>query len=303
LWFYVLRECGVEYTNLINLDGQLEEAEDQVETTREELISPMYDAADFVGEGGGINMSLSRIDSLGSPGDLLILAKGDINVGKTVFRAKGGADTGIYTASGGGINVFADGDINVNESRVMTFMGGDITMLSDHGDINSCRGSKTAINSQPPRAVELPNGEVEYEFTPPSVGSGVRTLTFDPDGEGGPLEAPLAGDIYLFAREGEIDAGEAGIAGRYVILGATEIVNAENISFSQGSAGVPVSSDGGVGLGALAGAGTLAEVSKLTEETTGVASARGRVEQEMADLSKAFTPKWLKGEFIGFEKE
>ncbi len=88
-----------------------------------------------------------------------------------------------------------------------------------------------------------------------------------------------------------------------MILGATEIVNAENISFSQGSVGVPVASEGGAGLGALAGAGALAEVSKLTEETTGVASARGRVEQEMADFGKAFTPNWLKVEFIGFDEE
>ncbi|MDY6989270.1 MAG: filamentous hemagglutinin family protein [Thermodesulfobacteriota bacterium] len=302
LWFYVLRECGVEYTNLINSDGGVQEAEDLVEVTREKLITPMYDAADVVGE-GDIDMTNSRINSLGSPGDLLLLANGDINVGKTAFRQSGSSDTGIYTASGGSINIFSRGDMNVNESRVMTFMGGDITMWSDQENINAGRGSKTAISSQPPQPVELPDGGVEYVFTPPSVGSGVRTLTFDPDGVAGPSAEPLAGDVYLFAPEGEIDAGEAGIAGRNVILGATEIVNAENISFSQGSAGVPVSSDGAVGLGALAGAGALAEVSKLTEETTGVASARGRVEQEMADLSKAFTPKWLKGAFIGFEEE
>jgi hypothetical protein len=117
------------------------------------------------------------------------------------------------------------------------------------------------------------------------------------------LQEPLAGDVYLFAPEGEIDAGEAGIAGRNVILGATEIVNAENISFSQGSVGVPVASDGGLGLGALAGAGALAEVSKLTEETTGVASAKGRVEQELTDLGKTFTSRWLKVRFVGFEEE
>ena len=41
--------------------------------------------------------------------------------------------TGIFTAQGGAINIFANENVNVNESRVMTFLGGDITVWSDTG--------------------------------------------------------------------------------------------------------------------------------------------------------------------------
>jgi hypothetical protein len=299
LWSYMLWESGSEYSDLRQA-GQLDEADEMVELTRGELISPLFEGAEITGE-GNVNMVNSQISTVGSPADLLFVANGELNVGKTALGEQS-RDTGIITASGGSISIFAQEDVNVNESRVMTFMGGDIAIMSNHGNINAGRGSKTAISSPPPQTVTLPTGETVVRFSPPAVGSGVRALTFDPDGEG-PLEEPVLGDVNLTAPEGEIDAGEAGIAGRNVILGATEIVNAENISFSQGSVGVPVASEGGIGLGALAGAGTLAEVSKLTEETTGVASARRQVEQELADLGKTFSSRWLKVRFIGFEEE
>jgi hypothetical protein len=138
-------------------------------------------------------------------------------------------------------------------------------------------------------------------FDPPAVGKGIRTLTFDPDGLEGPRQQPDPGDAFIFAPEGEIDAGEAGISAKNVILGATEIVNAQNISFSQGSVGVPVDS-GGTSLGSLAGAGALAETAKLAEEST-LDSAKERVAQDMAEFAEAFVPTWLRVEVIGFYEE
>src|SRR5208337_2724581 len=94
------------------------------------------------------------------------------------------------------------------------------------------------------------NGQLVEVFSPPAVGSGIRALTYPP-GEG--EAAPLAGNVYLFAPQGVIDAGQAGIAGRNVILGAVQVLNANNIIFSAGSVGVPVSSGNLSGLGALTG--------------------------------------------------
>jgi hypothetical protein len=189
----------------------------------------------------------------------------------------------------------------------MTFRGGDITTWSEFGDINAGRGSKTAINVQPPRVLREfdENGvlvSVRLVFQAPSVGSGIRTLTYDPDGLAGPLEAPLAGDVFLFAPQGIIDAGEAGIAGRNVILGATEVVNAQNIDVGGISVGVPQASTG-PSLGALAGAGSVAETSKIAEESSAMKSAQERMAEYTKNLSDSLVPKWISVEVMGFEQE
>jgi hypothetical protein len=128
-------------------------------------------------------------------------------------------------------------------------------------------------------------------------------LTYDPDGFLGPSEAPVAGDAYLFAPQGIIDAGEAGISAQNVILGATEVRNVQNIEVSGTSVGVPTGADSASSLGALAGAGSVTEASQLTQEGTALASAREKTMQQGEALAKAFMPTWLKVEFVGFEEE
>jgi hypothetical protein len=86
-----------------------------------------------------------------------------------------------------------------------------------------------------------------------------------------------------------------------VILGATEIVNAQNISFSVGSVGVPVASTGAVGIGALAGVSSLTEVGKMTEQAAGMAGSRAEAAQQAAKLSEDLVAKWLDVKVIGFE--
>jgi hypothetical protein len=145
--------------------------------------------------------------------------------------------------------------------------------------------------------------EVKLVFQPPAVGSGIRTLTFDPDGITGPLEAPLAGDVFLFAPEGEIDAGEAGISGRNVTLGATRVLNAENISFSAASLGVPAPSEGGSSLGSLAGTSGLTEASNMADESAAMSSAQDRFAKYVDELSEALKPKWLDVKVIDYVEE
>jgi hypothetical protein len=139
------------------------------------------------------------------------------------------------------------------------------------------------------------------EFSPPAVGSGIRTLTYDPDGAQGPLDAPVLGDAYLFAPSGIIDAGEAGISARNVVLGATEVVNAQNISFTAGSVGVP-SSSGGANLGALSGMGGLSETDKLASQTSSMAAERNAAAQDEAKLAEGFVPKWLDVKVVTFDE-
>jgi hypothetical protein len=216
-------------------------------------------------------MTASQISSLSATAGIFIFTNGSLNVGKSTFFANESqiTSTGIFTAAGGDIDIYANDDVNVNESRIMSFRGGDITVWSDSGNINAGRGSKTAVNASPP-SMTLINGQFVLAFSPPAVGSGIRAVTYDP---GWGLPTPPAGDIYMFAPQGVIDAGEAGIAGRNVILGAVQVLNANNIIFSAGSVGVPVSSGGLAGLGTLSGTGSVTQ--DLKSQEAALTSAAG----------------------------
>jgi hypothetical protein len=297
--FGELRRAGMEFSKLM-AEGKAETARRAIDQTREEVIGPFLEG--YAPGKGDINMITSQIGSDAKNTDIYILARGEINVGKSTFFADE-ADrrtTGLYTALGGGVNIFSRADVNVNESRIMTYMGGDITVWSEEGNINAGKGSKTAINVEPPQLTWV-GGLPVIKFIPPAVGSGIRCLTYDPDGYEGPRKQPPPGDIYLTAPQGVIDAGEAGISGGSVFLGATEVLNAQNISFSGTALGVPAASASPTGIGALSGVGSLTEMSKMTEQASSLASDRAEAAQQAAKMMETFVPKWVDVEVIGFE--
>ena len=299
--FDELRTVGKEYSSLL-FEGKSQEALKLVEELRSRVIQPLLLPTELPSH-GRINMTTSQISTTSGPDDIFVLSAGDLNVGKSTFfsdeqQRKG---TGIYTAAGGAINIFSYEAINVNESRVMSFRGGDITLWSDRGDINAGRGSKTAVSATPPRLTFVGDALV-LVFNPPAVGSGVRAVTFDPDGVEGPLVEPPAGDIYLFAPEGIIDAGEAGIAGTNVFLGATQVLNVENITFTAGSVGVPAAGDAAASIGALSGAATATEGVKDVQQSASMASGRsgGGMDQS---ATEGFMAKWLEVKVLSFDVE
>ncbi|MDA8091388.1 MAG: filamentous hemagglutinin family protein [Nitrospiraceae bacterium] len=224
---------------------------------------------------GNIEMTSSQISTEAGPSDIFILAKGAVDVGTGTLisseqnTSNDNTKTGIFTAGGGAINIYANGDINVNESRVMTFFGGDITVWSENGNVNAGKGPKAVVSASPPAKVKVYDAAGNWigytkKFTPPAVGSGIRAVTFNP----GPGQVePAAGNIYAFAPTGTIDAGEAGIAGKNVTLGATHVVNGQNVTFSGVGVGVPVQSVAVTDLGAMSGAGS------VTSGTTQMAQA------------------------------
>ncbi len=115
------------------------------------------------------------------------------------------------------------------------------------------------------------------------------------------MPIPAPGDIYLFAPQGVIDAGEAGIAGGKVVLGATQVLNAQNISFSAGSVGVPAAATSSVSLGSLAGAGSVAETGKMVAQ----ASSLGANDQltQQTNLVDQFLSKFLDVKVINFDTD
>jgi hypothetical protein len=291
---------GTNYSNLLN-SGDTAGAQKEIDRIRAEVIKPLLGEA--VSGTGEINMTTSQISTSSGEDSAFILAGGTVNVGRTTFVSEElRQNTGIFTAAGGSISIYSEGDINVNESRVMTFRGGDIAMWSNLGNINAGRGSRTAISVDPPK-VELIGDQYVLVFRPPAVGSGIRAVTYDPDGIEGPLVEPPPGNIFAFAPKGVIDAGEAGIAGGNVTLGATAVLNAQNISFAFGSVGVPEAGGVGTGIGALAGAGSVSETTKIAQESASVKSAEDRVAKFTEELNKNLVPKMIMVEVLGFDEE
>jgi filamentous hemagglutinin len=297
-FFADLREQGQAYSEA-QAQGDPAAAAEILEQINQEVIAPFFTDTEL--GRGDIDMVNSQIHTSSNAGDIYIVAAGEINVGKSSFRPSGdgGNNSGIYTEAGGDINVYVDGDLNVNESRLMTFFGGNITAWSQNGNVNAGRGSKTAI-STPEIEVDTTSDPPTITFKPPAVGSGVRALTFDPDGTSGPDTEPDIGDVYLFAPSGEIDAGEAGIAGKNVILAATKVVNVQNIEVSGTSVGVPDTSLAATSLGALAGSGTVTEASNVAAEQAGLKGAQERFSKYVADLTENLVPKWIAVEVVGF---
>ncbi|MGO9018926.1 MAG: filamentous haemagglutinin family protein [Syntrophobacteraceae bacterium] len=290
-FFVQLQNQGTKFSDLL-AEGDTADAQQVVQETRSSVIEPFIGNSATKGA-GDINMTTSQISTLAG-GDIYVFANGVLNVGQTAFvNAAQTQSTGIFTGFGGAINIFSEKDVNVNESRVMSFFGGNITMWSDTGDINAGRGSTTEIDASPPVLQDI-NGQPVLVFNPPSVGSGIRALTYDP-GLGSP--APSAGNVLLVAPQGVIDAGQAGIAGNNVILGAPVVLNANNISFSGTSVGVPTAVSVG-GLGAMTGTGSVTQ-GLQSQEAAIMNAAAGKLAQGDAS-SDAFSASWLEVRVLSF---
>jgi filamentous hemagglutinin len=293
-FFATLRKDGAEYSKDMAA-GDTAEANQVIAGARADVIAPFFAGSAAKGS-GDIDMTLSQISTLTGAAPIFIFARGSLNVGRSTFiTAAQVQSTGVFTAEGGAINIYANGDVNVNESRVMTFMGGDITVWSDDGSINAGIGSKTEVDATPPELTQV-NGVTVVAFSPPSVGSGIRAVTYNPDPEAD-AQAPLAGNIYLFAPTGVINAGQAGIAGRNVILGAVQVLNAQNISFTQGSVGIPLSNSL-AGLTALTGTGSISQAMQ-DQQAAMMSATAGRLAPGNS-ISDALSTAWLEVRVLSF---
>jgi hypothetical protein len=281
--------------------GKDNEAAHLKETIRTQLFAPfLYDHRSGTGE---LNMTSSSIQALSGKESINIFAAGNVNVGVTRIETdtpdENTKDTGIFTAGGGAINILGGKDVNVNESRVMTFLGGDIVVLSDEGNINAGRGSKAKVTAVEPKVVEI-DGVKTIIFTPPSVGSGLRTLAYDPDGSGSKV-TPEPGDMYVVAWDGVVDAGEAGIEGGKLYLAATKVLNAQNISVGAGSVGMPAASGAVASLGALTGdsmSATESTSSDIAKSTAGAGEQMAETAKKIADTISQL--RFFVVKFLGF---
>lgn len=253
-------------------------------------------------EQGVIDMVQSQIVTKNG-GGVYILAMDDLDVGLSAFDTSGGkAQSGINAQLMGDIGIIAQGDLNVNESRIMTWYGGDIMLWSNEGSINAGKGSKTAVS--------LASNEIFFDEeleqwlpknSPPAVGSGIRLLTHDPDGPSGPQEEANPGNGYLFAPLGDIDAGEAGIAGiGTLVFEAQRLLNVQNIESGAVSIGLTSQGEADAGITGLQGGNELTPVSNLDDEEGLMKNSQDRFKEMVKAMGESLVPKWLAVEVTGF---
>lgn len=230
-------------------------------------VAVLFPNKDYVGD---ITLLNSKISTTGNSSIDLLAPGGLINVGAPGGSSK--TDVGIVTEQGGAIRAFADSGFEVNQSKVITQFGSDITVWVSNGDIDAGRGSKTAT-ATPQRLVSTSkDGITTVDVRGVAVGSGIRAQTYDPDGINGPLIAPNKGAVALLAPRGTLNAGEAGIEAGDILVGALQVIGADNISVSGASQGVPAAAAAGVS-GASAGLSPDATNSATQDVARSVAQA------------------------------
>lgn len=113
---------------------------------------------------------------------------------------------GIYTTSGGAVNVTALGDIDVDSSRIATFNGGNILVESYQGNVNAGSGGAVAIpvNVFSP-TYQNPKTPFEYVY---ANGIVAETLV---NPAAVPGAAAIPGDITVLTPQGDIVASVGGI--------------------------------------------------------------------------------------------
>ena len=154
------------------------------------------------------------------------------NAGALPISAIPSGFEGVLTLRGGAVRGFVDDDFLLNQSRLFTQAGGDITLWSSNGDLNAGQGPKSAANF-PPIVVRFdPNGFAEVNSAGSVSGAGIAALQPTPD--------VRPSDVTLIAPVGTVDAGDAGVrAGGNVFVAAAQVANADNFKVGGKAFGVP----------------------------------------------------------------
>jgi hypothetical protein len=172
---------------------------------------------------------------------------------------------GVLSLRGGAIRSFTDGDFLLNQSRVFTQTGGNITLFSSNGDLNAGQGPRSGANFPPVVLRFTPNGFGEVDSAGAVSGAGIAAFQPRPD-----VPAP---DVILVAPAGTVDAGDAGVrAGGNVFIAAAQVANADAISAG----------------GSITGAGIAGPVD--TSAAAAASSASAAAAQAVAGINPANRP-------------
>ena len=257
------------------------------ENQRTALYKQGFDAINTLFPGshykGDLALVFSQIKSIGN-GDINLLTPGgkvDVGLaGKQGGISKSADQLGIVVQQKGSLNILAKNDVSVNQSRVFTLGGGDISAWSSKGSIDAGKGAKSALSAPAPTTIIDEKGNVKTVFPPIISGSGIQAI-------GG-------GNVFLAAPVGVVDAGEAGISGGHVVIAATAVIGASNISSTGGTVGVPTTVSAPVNLSGANSAATSA-----TKSATQSSEDDGN-NKVNSDGTKKTTVSILNADVVGF---
>jgi filamentous hemagglutinin len=244
--------------------------------------------------GGNLDLTSSQIYTLSGGNISLLVPGGAIDVGLAFtpvgLNQKDPGHLGIVAEGAGNIDIYAQGDVNVNASRVFTLGGGNILIWSDEGNIDAGNGSKSSLSAPPPTVTVASNGNVTINYSGSLTGSGIRTIQTDP--------SVPAGDVDLDAPVGTVNAGDAGIgAAGNINIAAAHVIGALNINFGGTATGVPSDLSGlSASLSGASNAGTGA-----TNSSTNSVS-ESPAQQEAAPIAQSAL-SWLEVFVTGLGEE
>lgn len=228
-------------------------------------------------QGGNINI-------LGPGGQALI---GSVDAPPVITNSSGAVvagpnSMGVLTLEQGDVNIFTDRSLLLAQSRIFTEQGGNMVIWSSNGDINAGQGAKTVAVVPPPTYLCDLDAFCLIDAQGEVSGAGIATLQTIP--------GAAAGNVYLVAPRGTVDAGDAGIrVSGNIYVAAAQVLNAVNIQVQGSKIGVPVAQTVNIS-GLTAASAAAGAVSKVAQDM---------VNQQQNDaLSKL--PSIISVEVLGF---
>jgi hypothetical protein len=152
---------------------------------------------------GDLDMTTTAIANESYLGGINLTVGGVLNVGGelTAFGDPS-APKGIFTTSGGDVQVSAVGDVNVEGSRIAAYDGGNITIESQNGNVNAGTGGEGYVTLN---ALELNPITGQLIGIPATIpGSGILATTV-------PHANATIGNILVETPNGSISAGLGGV--------------------------------------------------------------------------------------------
>jgi len=230
---------------------------------------------------GDLTMTESQIYTLSGGNINVLVPGGQLNVGlanpPATVVAKAPSSLGIVAEGSGNVDIYSEGDVNVNESRIFTLGGGNILIWSNKGSIDAGNGSKSSLSVPPPVVLVSASGTISLDFAGTlSSGSGIRTIQTDP--------GVAAGDVDLDAPVGTVNAGDAGIgAAGNINIAAAHVLGVANINFGGTATGVPTDLSN---LASSLSGVSAASTGSTNSATAAVSAAAAAATKEVAPLAQ-----------------
>ena len=290
-------ETDLVYEDVFTVDikSQLSDIQNSgldFDAKRDAYFQLLAEQSDYQGD---LSLFFSKIYSLDG-GDIDVVTPGGIvNVGLAAAPAnapeKAAGELGFVAQSFGDIRIHSVSNIDVNQSRISTLLGGDIVLWSSTGDVDAGRGSKTAISAPQPIITVTDTGEISVDLSNTITGSGIRGVTTDPN-------VP-SGKVVIRVPNGTLDAGDAGIVADELDAVADDFANTDNIvAVNFVAPGGPTGGGDSISVAAVGG-----DAGAAASRTAEAAVQEENSDEEEAPIDEGPQLTYINVEVIGFGEE